>query len=199
MAVLLTGPAALEAGPGLPHKTWTRDEVKVLQSTGLFDGTHFELIDGELIDKMGKHRPHIVCLWRVVETLEIVFGKGFVQQEAPVEIAEADERTNEPEPDACVLRGRIESYTEAPKPADVILVVEVADSTLHHDLTAKAAIYARACFADYWVADVNGRTLHVLRDPADGEYRIHLELGESESIEPLAAPGHSIRVADLLP
>lgn len=103
MAVLLTGPAALEAGPGLPHKTWTRDEIKVLQSTGLFD------------------------------------------------------------------------------------------------LTAKASLYARAGFPDYWVADLNGRTLHVLRDPVDGDYRTHLELGESASVEPLAAPGHSIRIADLLP
>lgn len=199
MAVLLTGPAALEAGPGLPHKTWTRDEIKVLQSTGLLDGTHFELIDGELIDKMGKHRPHINCLWRVMQALEAVFGKGFVQQEAPVETAPTDKRTNEPEPDACALLGRIDSYTETPKPADVLLVVEVADSTLHHDLTAKASLYARAGFPDYWVADLNGRTLHVLRDPVDGDYLTHLELAESASVQPLAAPGHSIRVADLLP
>jgi hypothetical protein len=67
----------------LPHKTWTRGEVAVLEGIGLFDGTHFELIEGELIDKTGKLRPHVIGLKCSRFALEDVFGKDFVDTDAP--------------------------------------------------------------------------------------------------------------------
>ena len=83
-------------------------------------------------------------------------------------------------------------------------MVEVADSTLARDTTVKAEMYATAGIADYWVLDLAHRELLVFRDPAtlpDGgaAYRTHFTLDATESVSPLAMPGATVRVLDLLP
>jgi Uma2 family endonuclease len=81
----------------------------------------------------------------------------------------------------------------------------VADATLSYDLTTKAELYATAGVADYWVLDLNGRQLHVFRDPQHNAalnvtaYQTHNILGPNDTVSPLAAPTGAIRVADLLP
>ena len=84
------------------------------------------------------------------------------------------------------------------------LVVEGADTSFDYDRTVKAELYAEAGVADYWILDLNGRSLLVLRDPAPVAaggfaYHSHRTLGEAESVAPLAAPAAAVRVADLLP
>ena len=72
--------------------------------------------------------------------------------------------------------------------ADIRLLVEVADTSLTLDLRTKAALYARAAIADYWVVDINSRQLIVHRDPREGRYESVLVYSDSESVAPLAAP-----------
>ena len=89
-------------------------------------------------------------------------------------------------------------------PTTAALVIEVADTSLNYDITAKAELYATAGIADYCVLDVDGRRLFVFRDPApvpDGgsAYRTQLALGPADSVAPLAAPASPVRVTDLLP
>ncbi|MDX1980474.1 MAG: Uma2 family endonuclease [Bryobacteraceae bacterium] len=183
----------------LPHKTWTRDEVAVLESTGLFDGTHFELIDGELIDKMGKKRKHVCATTETAIALEAIFGRDYVNQEAPIDVAPEDKPRNEPEPDVIVLRRRSREIEGNPKPADLALIVEVADTTLRQDLKTKARLYARAGIPEYWVLDLNGRRLCVFRHPAGGAYQTELECSEDASVATLEKPTHTIAVRSLLP
>lgn len=185
----------------LPHKTWTRAELEVLESTGLVEGRHFELIEGELIDKMGKKRRHVSATNEVAAHLRAVFGDVFVNVEAPIDVAPGDNPRNEPEPDVIVLTRPSRDFENNPTPIDLALAVEVSDSTLRHDMSTKAALYARAGIAEYWVLDVNGRKLHVFRNPsaADARYLAHKEVGESETVSPLAAPGSSLAITDLLP
>lgn len=199
MAILLGEPHELLEVEALPHKTWTRDEVKVLQGTGLFDGLHYELIEGELIDKMGKLRPHVIGLRKTAETLEAVFGREFVEREAPIDIAEGDNPRNEPEPDVVVLRRPYGEFSDNPRPSDICLIVEVADSTLRNDRTTKARLYARAGIPEYWVLDLNGRRLLVFREPQAGAYGDCLEFGEAASVGPLNRPDDAVAVASLLP
>jgi Uma2 family endonuclease len=79
------------------------------------------------------------------------------------------------------------------------LVVEVADSTLNFDLTTKAALYARAGIAEYWVLDVSGRRLIVHRLPQSGKYTAILVYNEQEEVAPLAAPHATFKAADAFP
>jgi Uma2 family endonuclease len=166
----------------------------------LLDQQHLELVEGELIDKMGKNRPHVIALAVIHAWLLRVFGEGFVHQEAPIDVGPEDNPTNEPQPDLIVLNRDMSYFRSVqPGPQDLCLVVEVSDTTLQFDLTVKAALYARAGIADYWVLDVNGRRLIVHRQPQSGKYASVLMYNEQESVAPLAAPHAIFKAADAFP
>ena len=182
-----------------PRKRWTREECQIFEGSDVWAGQHFELIEGELINKMGKHLPHTLGLRRVVEVLRQVFGFDLVVQETTIGVAPKDHATSEPEPDAIVLkRSPSEIRGVEPEAGDIILLVEVADTTLSFDITAKAALYARAQIADCWVLDLNGRSLIVHRDPAGGVYKSVIAYSEHERVAPLAAPERELPVVDFL-
>src|SRR5580658_7482611 len=174
---------------GPSRKRWTRAECASLEASGLLDQQHLELVEGELIDKMGKNRPHVNGLSLMYAWLLEVFGKRFVNPEAPIDVSPEDNPTNEPEPDIIVLNRDTSRFRSAnPGPQDLLLVVEVADTTLRFDLATKAALYARADIVEYWVLDVSGRRLFVHRDPQAGKYTSILVYSEQESVTPLAVP-----------
>jgi Uma2 family endonuclease len=156
-----------------------------------------ELIEGDLIDKRPKKQPHTYALSRVVRRLMAVFES--VYQEAPINVAPEDTPTSEPEPDAIVLKPEFAGYRpEQPQPNELALVVEVADTTLHFDLTVKAALYARAGIVEYWVLDLNGRRMIVHREPEAGIYKSVVAYRENERVASLAAPDHHLLVSDVL-
>jgi Uma2 family endonuclease len=186
------------AGPS--RKRWTRAECARLEATGLLDQEHLELVEGELIDKMGKNRPHVNALVLMQVWLQKVFGETAVNPEAPIDVGPEDNPTNEPQPDIIVLnRDILHFQSTKPGPYDLHLVVEVADTTLKFDLTVKAALYARAGIADYWVLDVSGRRLIVHREPRSGKHTSILIYSEHEAVAPLAAPHAMFKAADAFP
>jgi len=152
------------------------------------------LIEGELISKMGKKRPHANAIAAVHAWLLRVFGEQYVNQEAPIDVAPEDNPTNEPEPDLIVLAKLSREFKDNPQPADLRLVVEISDSTLGFDLTTKARLYARARIVEYWVVDIPGRRIIVHRDPQEGQYRSVVAYSEQESVKPLASPGCELPV-----
>jgi Uma2 family endonuclease len=161
---------------------------------------HLELIEGELISKMGKKRPHANGTSLLLEWLVGVFGFHHVQTESPIDVAPEDNPTNEPEPDLIVLTRPLSEFLSAnPQPEDLRLVVEVSDTTLKFDLTVKAALYARAGIVEYWVLDVTGRRLLVHREPKAGSYGSIIAYGEGEGVAALAAPGAEFRAGMALP
>ena len=182
-----------------PRKRWTRDECAAYEQSGLWESQHFELIEGELINKTGKKQPHVFGVRRAARSLRQVFGWDSVFTEAPINVAPQDRATNEREPDLYVLKAApIEFGDLAPRPSDLALVVEIADTTLNFDLTTKAALYARAGIPEYWVLDLNGRRLIVHRDPSSGVYKSVVAYSDQERVAPLSAPGRELLVADLL-
>lgn len=182
-----------------PRKRWTRAECAALESAGIWDQQKLELIDGELISKMGKNRRHVVAQARMMQWLTAVFGWDRVNQEAPIDVAPADNQTNHPEPDAIVFRQAGQGLQpNEPLPGDLDLVVEIADSTLRFDLGVKAALYPRAAVAEYWVLDLSGRRLIVHRIPEGTGYRSIVAYSETENVAPLAEPLRELLVGDVL-
>jgi Uma2 family endonuclease len=178
-----------------PRKRWTRAECRVLDSIGLWESERLELIEGDLIDKMGKKRPHVNVMIFVMEWLAGVFGAPYVTPEAPIDVSPEDNPTSEPEPDLAVLAQPCLVYEDAnPGPSDLLLIVEISDTTLAFDLGIKARLYARAGIAEYWVVDVAGRRIVVHRTPRDGVYGNVASYRAGESIEPLSAPGRGFSV-----
>lgn len=185
---------------GPSRKRWTRAECAALEASGLLNQQHLELVEGELIDKMGKNRPHVNGLSLMYAWLVETFGGRFVNPEAPIDVSLEDNPSNEPEPDIIVLNRDLSNFQSAnPGPQDLHLVVEVADTTLHFDLTTKAALYARAGIVEYWVLDVAGRRLIVHRYPQSGKYSAVLVYSEWETVAPLAAPHAMFKAADAFP
>lgn len=95
-----------------------------------------------------------------------IFGPSRMNPYASVDVSVSDNPTNEPEPDLIVLnRDESEFLRSNPRPADLLLVVEIADTPPRFDLTTRSRLYARAEIAEYWVLDVSGRRTIVLCDP----------------------------------
>lgn len=180
----------------LPRKKWTRCEIEELMARGWYPGDGYELIDGELIDKkMGKDLPHLLAAKWIQEWLAAIFGSMRVHTESSIVLAGKDGERNEPEPDLTVLRAALHELRRKPQPEDVLLVVEVAASSLRMDLSTKAGLYARAGIPDYWVLDVNQRRMIVHREPSAGKYASVVAYCEEENVSPLAAPESAFRVA----
>ena len=187
--------------PGYPpRKRWTRAECQSLEATGLWERERLELIEGELISRMGKKRPHVNVMILVMEWLSGVFGARYVNPEAPIDVSPEDNPTNEPEPDLVVLKQPCSAYESTnPGPSDVRLVVEISDTTLAFDLGTKARLYARAGIPEYWVVDVVGRSIIVHRNPLAGAFENVTSYREGESIAPLSATDRSFHVDDAFP
>jgi len=187
--------------PGL-HR-WSRHEYGRLINHGFLDEDDpIELLDGLLLVKEPQHSPHRTAVLLVAKALERGFEEGwFVQTQSPIIL---DDRS-EPEPDVCVVRGTPRDYTAA-HPTRSALIVEVAQSGLPLARGRKAAAYARAGIADYWILNLSGRVLEVHREPArpgparrNWAYSAIEMLGADATVTLLAAPAATIRVADLLP
>jgi Uma2 family endonuclease len=196
MPALLTERLSPPAVQQPPRKRWNRAECERLEAADI-DLQHVELIEGELIDKMGKNRPHVGTAALLTAWLIQVFGALRVNAEAPIDVAPEDNPINQPVPDVIVVKreySESRSWTATPQPQDLDLAAEIADTSLAFDLTVKAALYARAGIAEYWVLDVPGRRLIVHRDPQSDQYGSVTAYNEQEGVAPLGAPNSIFQV-----
>lgn len=161
-----------------------------------------ELLEGWLVYKMLQNPPHRVATRLARTALERILPIGwYVDTQAPITLEDS-----EPEPDVAIIRGEPRLYANRhPGPADLALVVEVADATLLRDRGAKKRIYARAGIAAYWIINLSERRCEVYTAPvtAGGEpdYRRRHDYGPSDAV-PFIIDGQevgSIAIADVLP
>ena len=188
------------ANGGFPRKKFTVADCRFLQENGLLDAGRYELIEGDIVFKMAQGLAHKLSVTLLIGVLSQVFGIFSIRNQADFGIGARD-RYNDPEPDAIVLRGTARDYADhEPDPvSDVLLVAEVGISALSGDLSVKADLYARQQIREYWVIDVNGRQLHVFREPTADGYNVHDIFSDTDVVSPLAVPDAVVRVADLLP
>lgn len=180
-----------------PTKQWTRKECEALEKAGLVGIRDYELIEGKLIQKMGKNLPHIRALSLLIQWLVLRFASRVVP-EPGIDVSPADNPTSNPEPDAVVLYGPIEAVVEAIRASDIRMVAEVSDTTLSFDLGPKAALYARAAIPEYWVIDIAGRRLIVHQHPVDGVYQSIQAYAEEEPVQTPLTGDATITVRQLL-
>ncbi len=177
----------------------TRADCEALEKAGLLEWERFELIDGELIRKMPKSRLHSIVLHILHVWLQRVFGEEYVEQEVSIDLGPRLTPTNQPEPDALVLRRPFREFRkENPGPPDLLLVAEVSATTQEYDLGAKAALYASAGIAEYWVLDLAAMRIVVHRNPVGERYESIIAYAADEIVSPLAAEAASIRLQDLV-
>ena len=180
---------------------WTRLECAQLVEAGIVEAEKYELLGGELFVKV-KNRRHVNATNLLLHFLNALFGDLYVQSQDPIGVAPVENETNAPEPDAAVTRQPVASYTTAdPGPEELLLVVEVTDSTQNRDKIIKARLYATAGITEYWLLDLRARRLRVHRSPdtSTGAYQLVQEFTESETLAPLAAPTAMLTVSQLFP
>lgn len=178
-----------------PHR-FTVDEFHRMTETGILSpDDRVELINGEIIamTPMGpRHASRTRVIYRRLERL--LGNEAVVSMQLPVNLGSA-----EPYPDVSVARWREDLYEEAhPTPGDVLLLVEVADSTVLYDRNVKSRMYAHAAIPEYWVVDLPQNTVVVHLDPAAGDYSDVREYDLAESFVSPALGGREIRVRDVL-
>ncbi|EXJ11227.1 hypothetical protein D779_0224 [Imhoffiella purpurea] len=167
---------------------------------GVFaDGDRVELIDGEMRDMSPIGPLHNSA----TNTLNMILapllsGKAIVSVQGPLVLDDGTEVY----PDLMVLRQRADRYAESnPTGEDVLLVVEVADSSLAADTGVKLAKYAHVGIRLYWVVDIPSRALHAYRDPNAfaGRYRQLHSVGEGALGISIQGVDVRVEVADLFP
>ena len=189
----------------LPFTTrhgWTVSEFNRLFDEGfLAPDARLELVEGDIWVKPFQEPADATAITLALYKLKDVFALGFVvRTQQPLISGEFSYL----EPDISVVPGTPRDYLTQPSTAE--LVVEISDSTLVQDQTTKAALYARAQIAEYWIVNLVERTLEVRRQPAPMPnellghgYRFTQILLPGESVSPLDAPSQIIGVDELLP
>lgn len=152
-----------------------------------------ELLAGQIIQKMPKGPAHSALCKRIEKLLERRLGEQvLVRLQDPIRLDDY----SEPEPDIAVVRPQADFYASRhPVPADVYLIIEVADTTVERDLGGKANLYATAGILDYWVLNVAARQLHIFRNPTPDGYQRQLILRE-QVIQLQAFPDCEISVLE---
>ena len=189
--------------PLIQTRRWTRVEYERLVAAEILGPEdRLELLGGELVVKEPQYTPHATGIRLVARALRAIFGAGW---DVSVQLPLALDEESEPEPDVSVVPGDPRDYKDA-HPSRPVLIVEVALSRVAFDRQHKASLYARAGIADYWIVNLPGRSLEVYREPvADPvapfgwRYGQVMTIGADGAASPLAVPGASVPVADLLP
>ncbi len=179
-------------------KRFTIDEYHRLISLGfLTEGDRIELIRGELIQMTAKGTPHTVCGSILCRQLDRLLGdQAVIRGQDPITLA----NHSEPEPDVVIARGRHEDYlAHHPYPEDILLVVEISDSTLAYDQTTKLGLYAEAGISNYWIVNLNAYQLERYSQPyqnIQGEFN-YLTKQISLANQSVAIPGFEDALLDL--
>ena len=178
-------------------KLFTVDEYHRMAEVGILPELgRFELICGEIIEMTTPGSPHSGRVNRLTYLFISTLGQSvMVSGQNPVTLNVQSEAM----PDLALLKPRLDFYTTAhPSPEDVLLVVEVSDTTVRYDSTVKAALYAAAGIPEYWLVDVTKDVLVVRTDPAAGEYRnVHI-LHRGEALSPQKLPSTSFSIDEIL-
>ena len=156
-----------------------------------------ELIDGEIIDMPPIGSRHAAIVDTLASLLTRAAGdRGIVRTQGPIALG----RRSEPLPDLALLKPRADRYFDAhPRAGDVLLVIEVADSSLRFDVNVKAPLYAKHNVPEAWVIAVEDRRLTRYRDPVRGTYTRVDEPDLHSPLEVGALPGAHLNFGALFP
>jgi len=150
-------------------------------NAGIFrPGERIELIEGEMLDMAPIGSRHAAAV-NILNRLLYEAGVHHVA-EISVQNSVALGDISEPQPDLLVLRPRADHYRDSvPEPADVLLLIEVSDSTLHYDRTRKLPLYSRFGIAETWIVNLLEGQLEVYREPEPHGYAFR-ELVDPKSV-----------------
>ncbi len=176
---------------------FTVDEFYRMLDAGIFtEDDRVELIEGDIVTMTPIGARHAACVKRLNALLNRVLGeRAIIGVQDPLRL---DEK-NEVLPDITVLRFRPDFYAEAhPGPGDVLLVVEVAKTSLAYDREVKVALYARYGVPEYWLVNLQDNVVEVYRRPFAQGYKETLVFAKGDTLTPALLPDVHIAVQEIV-
>ncbi len=178
-------------------RRFTVDEYHRMAEAGILtEDDRVELLDGEIVEMSPIGSRHAGTVARLTRLFgERAGDRAIVWPQNPIRLS----RFLEPEPDVCLLRPRDDFYTSAhPDREHILLLVEVADTSLHFDRTHKIPLYARGAIPEVWLVDLEGQAIDVYREPRREGYREVRTAGLGDTVSALALPALIVRVDEIL-
>ena len=179
-------------------KRWFNvDEYQRMAQAGILtEDDRVELIEGEVIEMSPIGSRHAACVKRLNALLHRAVGQQMiVSVQDPIYIDEF----SAPQPDLALLRARDDFYAGShPAASDVLLVVEVADTSIEYDRKVKLPLYARAGIHEVWLANVPEDRVEIHTQPLNDQYQSVVIVRRGESIESQTIAGLSVNVDDIL-
>jgi Uma2 family endonuclease len=162
----------------------------------LSEDDRVELIEGEVIKMSPIGKFHAACVKRINALFGRIAGRSaIVSVQDPIRLDDF----SEPQPDIALLKPRDDFYSSGhPTPEDVLLVVEVADTSAQYDRMKKMPLYARAGIPEGWLIDVARDLIEVYSHPANGRYQSFREARRGETLTLSSLPNFVVSVDDVL-
>lgn len=151
------------------HRLFTRTDYHKIAEAGLFaPDERVELLKGEIRTMSPAGPLHVSFISRLLQLLAPLLGNTYqINAQSPIWLSEE----SEPEPDVVLYYARPDFYAhELPTPADIVLLVEVSDTTLRYDRTEKLPLYAAATVPEVWIIEVNTPVIEQYHTPVGGIY-----------------------------
>ena len=192
----LAPPATPSAAP--TRRRFTVAEYYAMGKAGILtEDDRVELLDGELIEMPPIGDRHASRTDRLNYGLAplLLQRRAIVRIQNPLRLSD----DSQPQPDAALLRWRDDFYYSGPpRPEDVLLLIEVSDTSLAYDRGAKLAAYARAGVPEVWIANLPDGRVEAYTEPAGGEYAVVRHYYPGSSISPQAFPDIALEVARII-
>lgn len=178
------------------RKIFTVSEYHKMIDAGVFVGnSNYELIEGEIVKKMTQGNFHISCVNRLTRLFSLNLNDEFILS---VQNAVVIGGISEPEPDVTLLKFREDFYASGKATSEeVLLLVEVSDTTLKYDRDVKLRIYAEAEIEEVWIVNLPRQVLEVHTNPVKGKYKLVKKYEKNQTVSPKEFPNIKLKVSDI--
>ena len=183
--------------PRLLKGPFTVGDYHRMAETGVLrQDARVELLDGQVVEMSPIGSRHAGCVFHLNQMLfGALAGRAGVNVQNPVVLDDH----SEPQPDITVLKLRSDWYTTAhPGPADVLLLIEVMDTTAERDREMKTPLYARSGIAEVWLVDLDADVIEILREPGPDGYASVRTAARGDKLTPLHLASVTLEAADIL-
>lgn len=178
------------------HRFTVAEYLRMAEVDLLGEDSRVELIWGEIVEMSAIYIAHTSTVKRLISLLTKQLGERIILGvQDPIQLS----NDSLPQPDIAVLRPQDNFYSERqPGPDDILLLIEVADSSLRYDRRVKSKLYGEAGITEYWIVNLPERRIEVYREPQLDGYRTVTRYAPGEMLSPLAFSEVVLNVDDIL-
>lgn len=178
------------------HRFTVAEYMRMAEVDLLGEDSRVELIWGEIVEMSPIYIAHTSTVKRLISLLTKQLGERIILGvQDPVQLSD----DSLPQPDIAVLRPQDNFYSQRqPGPDDILLLIEVADTSLRYDRRVKSKLYGAAGITEYWIVNLPGQQIEVYREPRPNGYRTVTHYAPGETLSPLAFADVSLRVDEIV-